>query len=116
LRIGKTEKCKEDSNGFRLLKKLNEDFSDFSSPATIEKLLAFSKFQDTQGSFQRLLRSARNTRSITMNAPTIIAALAVAAAVFFAVRYIIKEKKKGNHCIGCPYAGSCQKKNCGKDD
>lgn len=51
-----------------------------------------------------------------MNAPTIIAALAVASAVILAVRYIIKEKKKGNHCIGCPYAGSCQKKNCGKDD
>ncbi|MBQ6312725.1 MAG: FeoB-associated Cys-rich membrane protein, partial [Lachnospiraceae bacterium] len=27
--------------------------------------------------------------------------------VFFAVRYIYKEKKKGNKCIGCPYAGSC---------
>jgi len=48
-----------------------------------------------------------------INAPTIIATLALAAAVFFAIRYIVKEKKKGNPCIGCPYAGSCQKHSCG---
>ena len=40
---------------------------------------------------------------------TIIAIIAVAAVVFFAVRYIVKEKKKGNKCIGCPYAGECCK-------
>ena len=27
--------------------------------------------------------------------------------------YIYKEKKKGNHCIGCPYADSCPKHKSG---
>lgn len=38
-----------------------------------------------------------------------IVILAVAAVVGFAVRYIIKEKKRGVHCIGCPAAGQCSK-------
>ena len=38
----------------------------------------------------------------------IIIALIVGAAAF----YIIKEKKKGKKCIGCPYACSCSKTNC----
>lgn len=42
-------------------------------------------------------------------AVTIIAIIAVAAIVFFAIRYIVKEKKKGKKCIGCPYAGECCK-------
>jgi len=42
-------------------------------------------------------------------AVTIIASIAVVAAAFFAVRYIVKEKKKGNKCVGCPYAGECCK-------
>lgn len=29
-----------------------------------------------------------------------------------AVLYIIKEKKKGTRCIGCPSAGSCPSKGC----
>ena len=45
-----------------------------------------------------------------MNAATIIAILAIAAILFFAVRYIYKEKKKGTACIGCPYAGDCPKR------
>ena len=44
-----------------------------------------------------------------MNAATIIAIMAIAAILFFAIRYIYKEKKKGNACIGCPYADSCPK-------
>ena len=44
-----------------------------------------------------------------MNAATIIAIIVIAAILFFAVRYIYKEKKKGNACIGCPYADSCPK-------
>ena len=28
-----------------------------------------------------------------------------------AIIYIIKEKKKGTKCIGCPHAGTCQKRN-----
>lgn len=37
---------------------------------------------------------------------------AIAGAVVGAVVYIVKEKKKGKKCIGCPSAGSCQMKNC----
>ena len=43
----------------------------------------------------------------TVNAATIIAIIVIAAMLFFAIRYIYKEKKKGNACIGCPYADSC---------
>lgn len=46
-----------------------------------------------------------------MNAATVIAVIAIAAILFFAARYLYKEKKKGNHCVGCPYAGSCTKHN-----
>lgn len=51
----------------------------------------------------------------TMNAATAVAILAVAVILFFAVRYIYKEKKKGNACIGCPYAESCPKHRQGID-
>lgn len=30
-----------------------------------------------------------------------------------AIRYIWKERKKGNRCIGCPAAGRCGAKACG---
>lgn len=36
-----------------------------------------------------------------------------------AIGYIIKEKKKGVKCIGCPMAGQCAKSNsggCGSND
>lgn len=38
---------------------------------------------------------------------TIIAVIAVAVILFLAIRYIVREKRKGTHCIGCPMAGSC---------
>lgn len=44
---------------------------------------------------------------------TLIAVLAIAVILFFAVRYIYKSKKKGVKCIGCPCAGSCGGKACG---
>ncbi len=40
---------------------------------------------------------------------TVLGIAALALILFFAGRYIYKEKKKGNHCIGCPYADSCPK-------
>ena len=40
---------------------------------------------------------------------TIIAVIALVLIVFFAVRYIYKEKKRGVKCIGCPMAGTCSK-------
>ena len=42
-----------------------------------------------------------------MNAVTIIAVIALAAVIFLAVRYLVREKKKGSKCVGCPYAGEC---------
>ena len=48
-----------------------------------------------------------------MNPATIIAVIAVALMLYFAIRYIYKEKKKGTACIGCPYAGSCHKRQAG---
>ena len=44
-----------------------------------------------------------------MNAATVLAVIAIAAMLFFAARYIYREKKKGKACIGCPYADSCPK-------
>ncbi len=41
----------------------------------------------------------------------IIAIIAIVLIVGSAVLYIVKEKKKGKKCIGCPYAASCSK-NC----
>ena len=35
-------------------------------------------------------------------------ALALGGALF----YVIREKKKGKKCIGCPYACSCSKGKC----
>ncbi len=35
----------------------------------------------------------------------------LAVALTAACLYIYKEKKKGRHCIGCPMAGSCPRKN-----
>ena len=43
-----------------------------------------------------------------MNRATVIAVIALVLIVFFAVRYIVKEKKRGVKCIGCPYAGTCE--------
>ena len=42
----------------------------------------------------------------------IIAILAV--IVGGAVGYIVKSKRSGKKCIGCPYADSCGKKDCGE--
>ena len=41
--------------------------------------------------------------------PTVIICVIAAACVILAVWYICKEKKRGAKCIGCPYAGSCEK-------
>jgi len=46
-----------------------------------------------------------------MNGASLIILAALAVAVFLALRYVYREKKKGNACIGCPYAGSCHGQN-----
>lgn len=45
---------------------------------------------------------------IIMNIPTLIAGAVVIAAPILAIIYIVKAKKKGAKCIGCPVSGSCQ--------
>ena len=40
----------------------------------------------------------------------IIAVVAVIVAV--AAAYVIRAKKKGCKCIGCPHSASCENKNC----
>lgn len=46
-----------------------------------------------------------------MNAASWTAVIALALIVFLAIRYLIREKRKGSKCIGCPYAGECRKYN-----
>lgn len=42
----------------------------------------------------------------------IIVAAILLIILFFAGRYIIKAKKRGEGCIGCPNASQCGKKCC----
>ena len=39
-----------------------------------------------------------------------VIALIVGAAAF----YVIRSKRKGKKCIGCPWCDTCSKKNCEK--
>ncbi len=41
----------------------------------------------------------------------IIAIIVIFLVVSFAFGYIIRAKKKGQKCIGCPYSGTCSKKS-----
>ncbi len=44
--------------------------------------------------------------------PTDLIVIAIIALIIGgATGYIIKAKKSGKKCIGCPYANSCQNKN-----
>ena len=45
-----------------------------------------------------------------MNLTTIFAIAILALIVSLAVRYIVREKRRGTKCIGCPYADSCPSK------
>ena len=42
-----------------------------------------------------------------MNIATLIALIALILIIILVIRYLVKEKRKGNKCIGCPYAGEC---------
>ncbi|WP_425425742.1 FeoB-associated Cys-rich membrane protein [Boudabousia marimammalium] len=44
-----------------------------------------------------------------MTFSTLIALIAVISLVGWAIWYVVKEKRKGTVCIGCPVAGSCSK-------
>ena len=43
----------------------------------------------------------------------IILVFLIIAVLAAAIAYIVKEKKKGTVCIGCPLAGECSKKKNG---
>ncbi len=43
---------------------------------------------------------------------TWIAPVLVAVILFAALFYIVRAKRKGKRCIGCPYAGACAKGCC----
>ena len=46
---------------------------------------------------------------------SIIIALIIAVIVGLAAAYVIKEKRAGKKCIGCPYSDQCSNKgNCNK--
>jgi len=45
----------------------------------------------------------------------VVVTVIIAALLFVAIRYIIKAKKSGVKCIGCPAAGQCASKNGVKD-
>lgn len=44
-----------------------------------------------------------------------IITLIIILAVGTAVAYIIKSKRNGKKCIGCPYSDSCTSKGCKKE-
>ena len=48
-----------------------------------------------------------------MGFPDIIAIVVIALIIGGAVAYIIKAKKSGKKCIGCPDSGSCGKNGTG---
>lgn len=45
-----------------------------------------------------------------MDLPEIIAIIAIVLIVGLALFYVIRAKKKGQKCIGCPYAKTCMNK------
>ena len=49
-----------------------------------------------------------------MNPVEIIAVVALVLVIGGAVAYLVKEKKNGKKCVGCPYAKECgSKSKCG---
>lgn len=49
-------------------------------------------------------------RCVRMNTTEMIAVIAIVLIVGGAVAYIIKAKKNGQKCIGCPYSKQCSGK------
>lgn len=43
----------------------------------------------------------------------LVALLCLALCLGAAIRYIVRQKKRGAKCIGCPYGGSCGMKKDG---
>ena len=51
-----------------------------------------------------------------MGATDIIVIAIIALIIGAATFYIIRAKRRGAKCIGCPYAKSCTKCKCGSND
>ena len=47
------------------------------------------------------------TGEMELNMASFIVAVILLIIVGTAIAYIVKEKKKGTVCIGCPHAGTC---------
>ena len=47
-----------------------------------------------------------------MNPADIIVIAVIALIIGGAIAYIVRAKKNGQKCIGCPYAKSCAKESC----
>ena len=71
--------------------------------------------QDDSYINKRNCHSEQSEESMEMDMGSIMANIIIIvillAAVTGACVYIYKEKKKGRHCIGCPMAASCPKRN-----
>jgi len=50
-----------------------------------------------------------------MKPADVIAVIAIVLIIGGALAYIVRAKRKGNKCIGCPYAKDC-KGGCGSED
>ena len=50
-----------------------------------------------------------------MNPATLFAIVVLAGILLLAGRYIVREKKRGVKCIGCPYADACQTRGGARD-
>lgn len=48
-----------------------------------------------------------------INTIILLIIISIAAAIIF---YLIRAKKRGETCIGCPYAKQCKGKHCGENN
>ena len=48
---------------------------------------------------------------VNFSMASVIVAVVMLIIIGAAIAYIVKEKKKGTVCIGCPHAGTCASKN-----
>ncbi len=46
----------------------------------------------------------------------IIVGLVIVIVLGLVIRYIVRAKKRGEKCIGCPHSKSCSKHSCGVDN
>ncbi|MBQ0004554.1 MAG: FeoB-associated Cys-rich membrane protein [Clostridiales bacterium] len=43
---------------------------------------------------------------------TVIALIILVAILSVVISYLVREKRKGVQCVGCPHAAQCAKKSC----